>query len=149
MAEHEEEHPSGSLSASGRFARMESALSRIEDKLDAKANESDVEARIATAEALANEKWEGHRRDHEAIAKSLAEYKAASNEWRGALSDMRANFATTADLKILSGRVDELRQTGAAQAGRGAGIGASRDTIITILSLLVAAAAVVVNSLPQ
>lgn len=67
LAEHDD---SGSITPSGRFARMESSLQRIEDKLDTKAEHAEIKLleqrvtsleridsnRVAAAEALLTEK---------------------------------------------------------------------------------------------
>jgi gamma-glutamyl:cysteine ligase YbdK (ATP-grasp superfamily) len=43
---------------------------------------------------LAQQRWIAHGNEHAAIAKSLAEYKVQSNEWRGSLTDLRGTFVT-------------------------------------------------------
>jgi hypothetical protein len=60
------------------------------------------------------ERWRGHERHHESIARSLIEYKAQSNEWRGSLSDLRITFASKSDLESIEAQMrtgfESLRQ---------------------------------------
>ena len=58
---------------------------------------------------LSEQKWESHAEFHESIARSLVEYKAQSNEWRGSLSDLRATFASRAEHDSLESRVNQFR----------------------------------------
>lgn len=48
----------------------------------------------------------------------LNEYKAASNEWRGALKDQSSQMATRSELTKLDELVQELRRSKANQDGR-------------------------------
>ena len=59
---------------------------------------------------LTDQKWEAHREQHSSIARNLTEYKAQSNEWRGSLSDLRANFASRAEVEVLETRISEFRE---------------------------------------
>ena len=59
---------------------------------------------------LAEQKWKGHADQHDSIAKSLVEYKAQSNEWRGSLSDLRATFVSRAEHDALDVRVNQFRE---------------------------------------
>ena len=52
-----------------------------------------VKATIDGDTALADERWTGHRREHDTLAVALAEYKTASNEWRGLVGDRGRELA--------------------------------------------------------
>lgn len=48
--------------------------------------------RIAGQKALEVEHWTSHDRVHIELARSLAEYKRESNEWRATIADLRGAF---------------------------------------------------------
>ena len=60
-----------------------------------------VDALLQAAKELQSEKWDGHEEAHELIAAALshqeveaAEWRKASNEWRGTVGDISARFVT-------------------------------------------------------
>ena len=80
-----------------------------------------VDALLQAAKELQSEKWDGHEEAHELIAAALshqeveaAEWRKASNEWRGTVGDISARFVTrqTLDdtLKTLAGDAKKDRQ---------------------------------------
>ena len=60
-----------------------------------------VDALLQAAKELQSEKWDGHEEAHQLIAAALshqeveaAEWRKASNEWRGTVGDISARFVT-------------------------------------------------------
>lgn len=85
-----------------------------------------LEAKMAGHWILDDERWASHAREHQLNAKAidiaeaariesvkvanenLKEYKAASNEFRGALKDQAANFVTQAEHDLWGARLTQL-----------------------------------------
>lgn len=97
---------------------------------------------------LSKQKWDSHADQHEQLARSLADYKRDSNEWRGSLADLRANFATRIELEALDDRIaaerEERRGTAKQGISQAAAIGlavlAAGGTIVGIVATLLALA---------
>ena len=116
-----------------------------------------LEARIDSGGQLDEQRWEAHKEQHTAIARNLTEYKSQSNEWRGALSDMRLSFVTKDEIKSLlaqaegthtgfEGQFEQLEKLIAAEreerrdqqnlrVGRSAGLSQSAAILLSLLAV--------------
>jgi hypothetical protein len=100
---------------------------------------------------LGDQKWDAHAEQHASIAHNLTEYKAQSNEWRGALSDLRSNFlsrieydaahksleATVESLeKALANEREERRDQQNLRTGQEEGISRTAAIVVTAIGIV-------------
>lgn len=67
------------------------------DGQERRANVDSLSERMAGLTTLAMERWDSHHEKHKDLAQSLMEYKAAANEWRQTLADVRLTFLGRAE----------------------------------------------------
>ncbi len=70
-----------------------------------------LDQRVSGLQALANERWDGHKTQHEDLARNLREYKAENNEWRGSLTDLRQDFLQKSEATAETRRLESLINT--------------------------------------
>ncbi len=64
--------------------------------------------RVSGLQELANERWNGHKTQHDDLARNLREYKAENNEWRGTVTDLRADFLQKTESIAETRRLESL-----------------------------------------
>ncbi len=67
--------------------------------------------RVSGLQELANERWNGHKVQHDDLARNLREYKSENNEWRGTLSDLRTDFLQKTEADSETRRLESLIST--------------------------------------
>lgn len=67
-----------------------------------------TDQRVSGLQDLANQRWDGHKTQHDDLARNLREYKAENNEWRGTVTDLRTDFLQKTEADSETRRLESL-----------------------------------------